>query len=634
MGRRRARAPPLHADARPRRLQPPGQVRAGRGRLPRRACACASTPTSASTQHLPGARPAARRTIATAAGDGVRFVPGLSRGAARPDVRLRRGAQPRARAARLQARPPVHDRRARLVVVRRRPRPRHHAVLRAGRGLRRPRAARRAAALDVALRAAGRLARQPRRLRHGDGQPSAADYPSYQYAEPAPAFGFALESNGPSWVHGRFSYRRVYNTGESITTQFPDAELAAAATTPSTARASRRSASATRLDLNKRDLGGAQGRLHLRPLQPDRRHATTAGSRPTSASASPSAPTSTTSSRPSTPTRSGTGSRTARSPRSPGRVGDRRHASASTSSASGGARLWRADGDPTTFGAGAVQGARRRSRRRRIRRPAVRRSVDAATCASRSPATRATTRTARVTTTVDALGNLAGALPLRHRATSASAACSRPATAAAARAAISPARRGSTAAASRSARARRSTAGPTRCGPIATRPRSATCSPAASSRRSVANFRVEWEHDMNRLVGQRYRVARAREPAGAQMSARTTRSARPSRSAARAGLRRVLACVAALAFAARRPRAVGRSPRADRAGAARPRRSPRRRDAGDAAAAPRCPATPRCPLAWMPPGSRREPASRARRSSRRRRSRSASTTRSTSRSSS
>ncbi|MBK8251505.1 MAG: hypothetical protein IPK82_02410 [Polyangiaceae bacterium] len=53
------------------------------------------------------------------------------------------------------------------------------------------------------------------------GQATLTDYPSYQYAQPAPAFGAALESAGPSWIHGRVSYRRVYNTGTSITQQFP-----------------------------------------------------------------------------------------------------------------------------------------------------------------------------------------------------------------------------------------------------------------------------------------------------------------------------------------------------------------------------------------------------------------------------
>jgi hypothetical protein len=49
----------------------------------------------------------------------------------------------------------------------------------------------------------------------------ATDYPSYQEAGEAPAFGFALESNGPNWIHGRFDYRRVYNTGAAFTGQFP-----------------------------------------------------------------------------------------------------------------------------------------------------------------------------------------------------------------------------------------------------------------------------------------------------------------------------------------------------------------------------------------------------------------------------
>jgi hypothetical protein len=56
----------------------------------------------------------------------------------------------------------------------------------------------------------------------GAGQPALTDYPSFQEAEPAPAFGAALETSGPSWVHGRLVYRRVYNTGSSITQQFPE----------------------------------------------------------------------------------------------------------------------------------------------------------------------------------------------------------------------------------------------------------------------------------------------------------------------------------------------------------------------------------------------------------------------------
>ena len=56
----------------------------------------------------------------------------------------------------------------------------------------------------------------------GAGLPGVTDYPAYQYAEPAPALGFAVESTGPSWIHGRFSYRRVYNTGSSVVSMFPD----------------------------------------------------------------------------------------------------------------------------------------------------------------------------------------------------------------------------------------------------------------------------------------------------------------------------------------------------------------------------------------------------------------------------
>jgi hypothetical protein len=38
-------------------------------------------------------------------------------------------------------------------------------------------------------------------------------YPQFQSADVAPAFGVALESAGPTWIHGRVVYRRVYNTG-------------------------------------------------------------------------------------------------------------------------------------------------------------------------------------------------------------------------------------------------------------------------------------------------------------------------------------------------------------------------------------------------------------------------------------
>ena len=47
------------------------------------------------------------------------------------------------------------------------------------------------------------------------------NYPSYQFAAQAPAFGVALESTGFNYLHGRFDYRRVYNLGEAFTNQYP-----------------------------------------------------------------------------------------------------------------------------------------------------------------------------------------------------------------------------------------------------------------------------------------------------------------------------------------------------------------------------------------------------------------------------
>jgi hypothetical protein len=45
-------------------------------------------------------------------------------------------------------------------------------------------------------------------------------YPSFQPAAVAPAVGVALESTGVTWIHGRLSYRRVYNTGSSNVSEF------------------------------------------------------------------------------------------------------------------------------------------------------------------------------------------------------------------------------------------------------------------------------------------------------------------------------------------------------------------------------------------------------------------------------
>jgi hypothetical protein len=45
-------------------------------------------------------------------------------------------------------------------------------------------------------------------------------YPQFQPADIAPAFGVALESAGITWLHGRLDYRRVYDTGTSNVSEF------------------------------------------------------------------------------------------------------------------------------------------------------------------------------------------------------------------------------------------------------------------------------------------------------------------------------------------------------------------------------------------------------------------------------
>lgn len=65
----------------------------------------------------------------------------------------------------------------------------------------------------------------PRYERDGIWRGDRTDYdkalwPSYQPNDLAPAYGAALESAGFQWLHGRVSYRRVHNTGASNTSQF------------------------------------------------------------------------------------------------------------------------------------------------------------------------------------------------------------------------------------------------------------------------------------------------------------------------------------------------------------------------------------------------------------------------------
>ena len=45
-------------------------------------------------------------------------------------------------------------------------------------------------------------------------------YPSFQPSDVAPAMGAAIESAGVTWLHGRLSYRRVYNTGSSNVSEY------------------------------------------------------------------------------------------------------------------------------------------------------------------------------------------------------------------------------------------------------------------------------------------------------------------------------------------------------------------------------------------------------------------------------
>jgi hypothetical protein len=48
-------------------------------------------------------------------------------------------------------------------------------------------------------------------------------YPAFQPATIAPAFGAAIETAGVTWIHGRLVYRRVYDTGGSNVTEFGSA---------------------------------------------------------------------------------------------------------------------------------------------------------------------------------------------------------------------------------------------------------------------------------------------------------------------------------------------------------------------------------------------------------------------------
>ncbi len=58
-------------------------------------------------------------------------------------------------------------------------------------------------------------------------------WPSFQPAEIAPAYGAALETAGFTWLHGRLTYRRVYNTGASNVASFASGAGQSAPSAPS-----------------------------------------------------------------------------------------------------------------------------------------------------------------------------------------------------------------------------------------------------------------------------------------------------------------------------------------------------------------------------------------------------------------
>ena len=89
-----------------------------------------------------------------------------------------------------------------------------------------------------------------------EGEPSATTYPSFSFTHPAPAMGVVLESVGPNWVHGRVTWRRVYNTGRAFTQQFPDPGRGYPTVSGLRVSSDRIGYAA---ELNKDDLGGLKG---------------------------------------------------------------------------------------------------------------------------------------------------------------------------------------------------------------------------------------------------------------------------------------------------------------------------------------------------------------------------------------
>jgi hypothetical protein len=83
-------------------------------------------------------------------------------------------------------------------------------------------------------------------------------YPAFQPVAAGPAFGAAIESTGVTWIHGRLTYRRVYNTGGSNVTEFTPST-----TTPATYEGWRISSEKLgyAMDANWSSVGGLKGGL-------------------------------------------------------------------------------------------------------------------------------------------------------------------------------------------------------------------------------------------------------------------------------------------------------------------------------------------------------------------------------------
>jgi hypothetical protein len=336
----------------------------------------------------------------------------------------------------------------------------------------------------------------------GAALPSVTDYPAYQYAQPAPAFGFALESSGPRWLHGRLSYRHVYNTGTSVVSMFPDPIGGGYRTVAGTRTSQERIGYAA--EVAKNDLGGLKGGFsydlynqlvatYFGGVEVHAGQHATLG-----ADVDYFVPTFDADSIWNWFTKSPVTSITGRAAI--------RFTKRWDATLSGGARLWTTDGDPATFGVEQCKAARKMPDCTSIPSPGT--SIDPSTAGDPLTATQPWSRLAEnriATTTLDALANLnaryrfgSGSISLRGML----------------EAGGQGSREGVDVAVEKNIDGDRYTLGartslygwhdPTRPDRDATSFGYVLSSAFRPMR--VAHFRLEWEHDMNRLVGQRYRV--------------------------------------------------------------------------------------------------------------------------------